>query len=170
MSADLPPDSRGLQFKCPRQKMGITRSMLLKASESRWLATRLPNYPFARKAVRRFMPGEAVEDALRECSALAEAGMSTVITRLGENIAQSDEARAVAAHYLDTLAVIQSRQLPTHISVKLTQLGLDIDHAQAVESVQSLMRAAAPETVWIDMEYSRYTDATLDVFRQARAS
>jgi proline dehydrogenase len=150
--------------------MGVMRSLLLKASESRWLAARLPTWPFAHKAVRRFMPGETVEDAMRECGVLAEAGIQTVITRLGENIAIADEARAVGAHYLDTLALIQSRRLPTHISVKLTQLGLDIDRAQTADSVSSLMRAAAPDTVWIDMEYSRYVDATIAVFEQARAS
>ncbi|MGQ0562701.1 MAG: proline dehydrogenase family protein [Gemmatimonadota bacterium] len=146
------------------------RTLLLKASVSPWLASRLPSYPFARRAVRRFMPGEQPADALRECAALSERGLRTVITRLGENIAQPEEAAAVAAHYNDVIDDIRSRQLPTQVSVKLTQLGLDVNPARASENVQTLMRAARAETIWIDMEGSAYTDATIHVFRSARAA
>ncbi|MGQ0814079.1 MAG: proline dehydrogenase family protein [Gemmatimonadota bacterium] len=147
--------------------MALMRTLLLKASESRWLASHLPNYPFARQAVRRFMPGEDVKDALRECAALAEKGIGTVVTRLGENIAQSEEATVVTAHYTEVLRDIRANRLPTHVSVKLTQLGLDIDASHASDSVAALMRQAAPDTLWIDMEGSRYTDATISVFREA---
>jgi proline dehydrogenase len=150
--------------------MATMRSLLLKASESPWLAARLPNYPFARKAVRRFMPGETAADALRECAALQALGIGTVITRLGENITLLDEAASVTAHYADVLADIRRRALQTHISVKLTQLGLDIDATRARVSVEALMKTAAPDPVWIDMEGSRYRDITLNLFREARAT
>lgn len=152
--------------------MGAVRSALLKASESRWLAENLPHYPFARRAVRRFMPGESVAEALEACDALAKLGIGTVITQLGENIAELKQAAAVTNHYGAVLGDIKSRGLPTHISVKLTQLGLDIgpDHAFAFAGVETLMRQAIADPVWIDMEGSRYTDATLGVFRAARAT
>lgn len=150
--------------------MGVMRSILLRASESPQLAKRLPNYPFARRAVRRFMPGESEEDALKECAVLAPRGLGTVLTRLGENITQLEEASAVTSHYAAVLADIQRRALPTHISIKLTQLGLDIDAEQATGSVTALMRHASPDPIWIDMESSRYTDVTLDIFRHARAA
>ncbi len=150
--------------------MGAMRSVLLKASQSRWLAQRLPSYPFARRAVRRFMPGESVDDALRECAVLQSQGIGTVITRLGENITELAAADAVTQHYIETLAAIHTRGISTHASVKLTQLGLDIELAQSVESVRALMRAATPDPVWIDMEGSAYTDVTIDVARQARAT
>jgi proline dehydrogenase len=148
--------------------MGIARKLLLKGAESRWLATHLPNYPFARRAVRRFMPGERSEDALGECQALEARGIRTVITRLGENIARVEDASAVTMHYQDVLNNIRQRNLPTHISVKLTQLGMDVDHSFALKSVRTLMEAAAAEPVWIDMEGSRYTKATIDLFNCAR--
>lgn len=116
------------------------------------------------------MPGESEQDALQECALLAPRGIGTVLTRLGENITQLEEASAVTSHYAALIADIQARQLPTHISVKLTQLGLDIDARHATNSVTALMRHAAPDPIWIDMESSRYTDVTLDVFRQARAA
>ena len=148
--------------------MGISRTVLLKASESRWLANHLPQYPFARKAVRRFMPGESAEDALRECVVLQSAGIATVLTRLGENTTRLEEAASVTTHYLEVLREIRQRKLPTHASVKLTQLGLDIDSAHALQSVQTLMQAATPEPIWIDMEGSRYTSATIELFLAAR--
>ena len=146
------------------------RTLLLKASESKWLASHLPNYPFARKAVRRFMPGEHVDDALRESEVLSRRGIATVITRLGENITDLNAATEVTTHYTNVLADIKRKRLPTHVSVKLTQLGLDIDPGHAMASVQRLMSSAAPDPLWIDIESSRYTDITIDAFKQARAT
>jgi proline dehydrogenase len=151
--------------------MGLLRSVLLKGSESKWLATNLPRLAFSRRAVRRFMPGEALDDALRECNQLASAGIGSVITRLGENVTSLSEADAVHAHYLEALNDIGRRALPTHLSVKLTQLGLDISPEHAALRTQSVTAASA-ETgapVWIDMESSRYTEVTIDIFRRTRA-
>ena len=149
--------------------MTIARRILLAASESSWLAKHLPSHPFARRAVRRFMPGETAADALRECAALSTIGIRSVITRLGENIAQIDDASAVTRHYLEVLREIVRAGHPTHVSVKLTQLGFDIDRAATLHSVQTLMREARLEPIWIDMEGSRYTEPTVELFRNARA-
>ena len=148
--------------------MAVMRGLLLRASESKWLAAHLPNYPFARRAVKRFMPGENVEDALSECASLQQRGIKTVITRLGENIRDIGQANEVTAHYVDVLNTIQRRGLPTNVSVKLTQLGLDIDQKKATESVIRIMRSAGDDPVWVDIEYSRYVDVTLEVFNAAR--
>lgn len=151
--------------------MSLMRAALLKAAESQWLAHNLPRYAFSRRAVRRFMPGEDLGDALSECQRLAGRGVGSVITRLGENITSLLEAHSVRDHYINALADIQRRAVPTHLSVKLTQLGLDISleetaaHMVAISSESS--RIGAP--VWIDMESSRYVDSTLEVFRRTRA-
>ena len=151
--------------------MSLLRSLLLKGSESRWLAHNLPRFAFSRRAVRRFMPGESLGEALDECEKLAQARMGSVITRLGENITSVSEANAVHTHYLAALSDIGRRGLPTHLSVKLTQLGLDISPDHATKCTVSIAGAsqsiAAP--VWIDMESSRYTQVTLDVFAATRA-
>jgi proline dehydrogenase len=150
--------------------MGLLRFAFLKGAESQWLARNLPRYAFSRRAVRRFMPGESLEDAFSECARLAAGGVGTVITRLGENITAIEEADAVSAHYLDALSDIARRALPTHLSVKLTQLGLDISADRAAAYVDEIAGAAAEMSapVWIDMESSRYTDVTIDVFRRTR--
>ena len=151
--------------------MSLMRSALLKAADSQWLAHNLPRFAFSRRAVRRFMPGEALTDALAECQLLGERGVGSVITRLGENITSLAEAHAVKDHYLSALSDIHRRNVPTHLSVKLTQLGLDISLDETATHVRTITAASrefgAP--VWIDMESSRYVDVTLDVFRRIRA-
>jgi len=150
--------------------MSLARSLLLWGSQSSWLEAQMRRRAFARRAVRRFMPGEELEAALAASADLVERGTAgTVLTQLGENLAQRSEADAVRRHYLDVLDRIATRALPTQISVKLTQLGLDFDVDDCVSALESLAARAAPGLVWVDMEDSRYTGATLDVFRRVRA-
>jgi proline dehydrogenase len=150
--------------------MSLLRSALLKGSESQWLARNLPRFAFSRRAVRRFMPGESLREALDECAQLAQLQTASVITRLGENIDSIAEANAVFTHYLDALADIGRRALPTHLSVKLTQLGLDISADHAVHCTRKIAEASTQigAPVWIDMESSRYVNVTLDVFARTR--
>ncbi len=152
--------------------MGLLRTALLKGSESRWLQRRVTGSGVARRAVRRFMPGEDVQAALAAAEELERRGMSSVLTRLGENVSDIAEACEVTDHYLEVLDEISRRSLPCHLSLKLTQFGLDIDRDAAAEEVGRLVdRASHLENfVWIDMEGSSYTDATLDIFRSLRAS
>jgi len=150
--------------------MGVMRTLLLAGSQSRWLRERAPRYRFVRRTVERFIPGETVEAALEAGRALQEQGIGTVFTYLGENIADAREAEAVAAHYVDVLARIRGWARPAEISVKLTQLGLDLDPELCYANVRRLLEAAAPhQTVWIDMESSPYVDITLEIYRRARA-
>lgn len=142
------------------------RNALLWASRNPWLAERVPRYRFAKSAVRRFMPGESLEDALEAARSFEPDRIDTVITCLGENISTRAEADAVAAHYLDALERIAASRLDTHVSVKLTQLGLDIDPELTERHVRDIARRAAHHhnVVWIDMESSAYVDRTLALF------
>ena len=116
------------------------------------------------------MPGEDVGSALDASSTFARERMGTVITALGERVTNRDEADAVRDHYLELLDQIKERGLPTHVSVKLTHLGLDLDREVCLARVRALAtRAEQTGTfLWIDIEESWYVDATLDVFRRAR--
>ena len=100
--------------------------MLLKASRSRWLAQQLRDRRFFQRAVRRFMPGETLDAALDAAAQFGKAGIGSVLTELGEQVTNRAAAAAVRDHYLGVLERIQRRKLPAHISVKLTQLGLDL--------------------------------------------
>ena len=149
--------------------MGLMRAALLAGSESGWLRETATRRPAVRRAVARFMPGERVEDALDAAAALRALALGAVLTRLGENVRDAEEAGEVTRHYLDVLDRV--RGLPAEISVKPTQLGLDLDHGLCEANLRVLVeRAKATDNfVWIDMEQSRYTDATLALCLTMRA-
>ena len=151
--------------------MGLLRRALLAGSQSRWLRERAMRRAFVRRAVSRFMPGEEAADALAAAEGLRRAGLGAVLTRLGENVATEAEADAVAAHYLDLLERVKGDGGAVEISVKPTQLGLDLDEERCAARLLALAaRAEATGNfVWIDMEQTAYTDATLRLVRQARA-
>ncbi len=146
------------------------RRMLLWGSENPWLARRLPSHRFVQRAVRRFMPGERLEDALAEAAVLAGQGTPTTLTLLGENVETAEQATGVVDEFLRILDEAENRELDVEVSVKLTHFGLDQDRDRARSHVATLaQRAAGTGTVWVDMEGSAYTDVTLDVFRDLRA-
>ncbi len=146
------------------------RSVLLWASENAFLARRLPRFGFVRRAVRRFMPGEASEDALREATRLGTERLASVFTLLGENVTQPDEAGVVVEHYRGLLNQIVERSLDSEVSVKLSQLGLDLDEALCASNLEAIVAAGrtADRTIWVDIESSPYVDATLRIYRHAR--
>lgn len=151
--------------------MGIVRSTLLMASQNSWLREKAPRYEFIRRSVERFLPGESMDDALGAARRLADSRIGTLLTHLGENVNDPAEAEAVTGHYLQVLDRIRATGLPSEISVKLTQLGLDLDAGLAYANLARLIAQSPPEkTVWIDMEQSPYVDVTLELYRKARAA
>jgi len=151
--------------------MGFARTVLLKASRSQWLTRQLRERRFFQRAARRFMPGEALDDALEAAAQFGKAGLGSVLTELGEQVTNRAEAAAVRDHYLGVLEKIQRRKLPAHISVKLTHLGVEASREGCVQDVLKLAARAeqARSFLWIDMEESRYVDMTLEVYRRAKA-
>ena len=89
-------------------------------------------------------------------------------TRLGENIADPAQAQAVADHYLELLARIKAAEVDGEISVKPTQLGLDLDEDMCLGHLRTLAAAAEAQGsyLWIDMEDSSYVDRTLDLYQR----
>jgi len=149
------------------------RRILVSASESEWLRRRAPRAPFVRRAASRFLPGEGVDDALSAARRLADDGIGSLLTHLGENVRDRAEVETVAGQYLDLLDRIRAAALPSEISVKLTQLGVDLDKEFCFTHLAKLIeyasaKDAAGQTVWIDMEQSRYLDVTLDLHQRAR--
>jgi proline dehydrogenase len=151
--------------------MSLMRSTLLAISDNRWMRRNAPKVWFIRKAVRRFMPGERAEDALAAGAALVSDGIHVILTQLGENIAELAEADAVTEHYLTVIDAIAARGLPGQVSIKPTQMGLDIDAARCLANVRRLAARAQAhgQYLWIDMEQHGYVDATLDLYRALRA-
>jgi proline dehydrogenase len=146
------------------------RSLLLWASVNPWMRESFPRYSFVRRAVSRFMPGEEVKDALAASAEFEKQGISTILTLLGENVKDEAAARDVVRHYEGVLDQIRSAGLDAEVSVKLTHLGLDLGPGCAGDLLLALVEGAARRgtMVWVDMESSAYTQATIDVFRRVR--
>jgi len=150
---------------------GVLRSLLLWCASNPWLSSHVPHWGFARRAVKRFMPGEDLEAALKAAGEFKAQGVGSLLTRLGENVKNLSEASEVVEHYESVFARVAAAGLSSEVSVKPTQLGLDIDSAAAYANLERLARAAAKAKcfLWIDMEGSAYTQATLDFYRRLRA-
>lgn len=147
------------------------RRLLLWMARNAWLKEHLPRLPFARRAVRRFMPGETPEEALQAGERIATDGIGLLYTRLGENLVDLGEAEAVTEQYHHLLDEIERRGLDAEVSVKLTQLGLDLDPDAALGHMAALADHAARlnGTAWIDMEGSAYTETTIGLYERLLA-
>jgi len=144
------------------------RSALLYMAGNERMQRTIPTLPFAQRAVRRFMPGERVEDAFDAAERLRDERIGILFTRLGENISSLDEADEVAAHYRAVLERDVARAHPTgpiEISIKPTQLGLEQDSGACLAHCHAIAERCAKSGTWfwIDMEGSAYTDATMDL-------
>src|SRR5271154_2348834 len=158
-----------LTFYHEPTSMSLMRSALLAASQNRWLREQAPRYNFVRRNVSRFMPGEKLEDAFATVQQLATQNIGAVLTALGENVTDRNEAAAETDHYCKVLKEITAQNLNAEISVKLTHLGLDLDNAFCYSNLEKLIaQSPAEETVWIDMEQSAYVDRTLAIYTRAR--
>jgi len=122
----------------------------------------------ARRLASRFVAGETLDSAAAAVRELNAKGISASLDLLGESVTKADEARACAASVVEILERIAADKLDCNVSVKLTQLGLDLDRALCVENVRRIVDRGRDLgiSVRIDMESSAHTQRTLDLFEQ----
>jgi proline dehydrogenase len=115
---------------------------------------------------RRFIAGETIDEAIDAARALEAAGLLHTLDHLGESVSSLAEADRATRDYLTIIDRIATSGIGRNLSLKLTQLGLDVDRASAVDNLRKILERAEPAGffVRIDMESSHYTQATLDIF------
>jgi proline dehydrogenase len=147
----------------------MLRSFLLYLSEREALKSFLSRYALGRRLAGRFIAGEELDDAVRVVRRLTGEGFAVTLDYLGESVHETQHAEQARDVYLSILDRLEAEGIQSHISVKLTQLGLDIDEALACRNVRAICERAARfrSFVRIDMESSAHTDATLRVLRAA---
>jgi proline dehydrogenase len=125
---------------------------------------------FTRRAVRRFMPGEGLADALTAARNLQDGEIGATLTQLGENVTGEQDAAAVERHYGVVFDAVADAGLNAEISIKPTQLGMDVRSGLAEEAALRLAQRSAEmrRVLWIDMEGSAYTDRTIALYRSLR--
>jgi proline dehydrogenase len=145
----------------------LSRIFFLWASRRRLLASFATAFPLTRRMVRRFVAGDRLGDALESLDTIRTQGMTWTVDVLGESVASRDMAIAAADTYIDTLNALDERGLDANVSLKLTQMGLEIDRDFCRENVGRVVARAREigAFVRIDMEDHTKTDVTLEFVR-----
>lgn len=146
----------------------MLRAGLLWLSEQPHVFRLVRGSALARRFAQRFVAGETGEAAIAALGELNRAGLSATVDLLGEAVMQANAATVARDTYLRLLDLIHQARAEANISVKLTQMGLDIDEAMCVENVRAIIARARDHRsfVRIDMEGSAYTERTLRLFRE----
>ena len=151
--------------------MALLRSAFIVLSQNRLLRRFGERSQVGRKLSSRFVAGMEIEDALRVAEAINRQGMKVTLDSLGESVTSDVEAHRSADVYHRLLDSIAERKLSANVSVKLTQMGLELSPGLAEGIVEDLVRHAreAGSFVRIDMEGSQFTQVTLDIVRRLHA-
>jgi len=147
------------------------RALLLRLSESKRLAPWMMRNRVSRSVARRFVAGESLNEAVAAARSLNRAGYLVSLDLLGENVADESGARRAADGYLAIFDRISREQLDANVSLKLTQLGLDLSENLCRKLLEKIVAHAAglSNFVRVDMEGSAYTQRTVDIIKSVRA-
>ncbi|MGD0404090.1 MAG: proline dehydrogenase family protein [Candidatus Acidiferrales bacterium] len=147
------------------------RSFLLHLSESKRLAPLIMHNSLSRRVARRFVAGESLDDAVEVARRVNGAMQLASLDLLGENVSDEAGARQAAENYLAIFARIDREKLDSNVSLKLTQLGIDLSEGLCQELLEKIIARAAAQGnfVRIDMEGSPYTERTVEITKRVRA-
>jgi proline dehydrogenase len=126
--------------------------------------------PVVKYFSKRYIAGDRLEDAVKTVAALNAGGMMCTMDVLGESVAERELAAAMRNDCLGVIDTITARKLDSNLSIKLTQLGLDIEYEFTLANVRELVQHARKVNnfVRIDMEDSGTTDRTFDIYKTLR--
>ena len=149
----------------------MTKSVFVYLSKSQRIKNFLIRFKSFNNVTRRFVAGEELSDAVEAISRLNRKGISASFDHLGESIASETETRKEVDEYVRVLDSIAENALDSNVSIKLTQLGLDVSRELCYLNTRKIVEAARAYNnfVRIDMEDSSKTDGTLEVFKRLRA-
>ncbi len=147
------------------------RAFFLWLADRRWLGRVAMRTPLLRAMPLRFVAGTTLDQAITAVRALNKTGASATLDVLGESVSDRASADRAAAAYVETIERIAAEKLDANVSIKLTQMGLDLGVAECLAVLAPIVEAGARHQIFvrIDMESSDYTDRTLEVVDQLRA-
>jgi len=151
--------------------MPILRSAFIALSRNQLLRHFSERSAIGRRMSSRFVAGMEIEDVLRAARSMQDQGIASTLDSLGENVSTPEQARHSADIYHQLLDAIAARKLNANVSLKLTQMGMDLSRDLAAEIVSGLVdhAVAVNSFVRVDMEGSEYTQATIDLVRTLHA-
>ncbi|MBI3621152.1 MAG: proline dehydrogenase family protein [Nitrospirae bacterium] len=145
----------------------MLKRLLLALSDSTWARRAVTHSPLGRRMARRFVAGETLDEAVAAIRALNIQRLAATVDHLGEHVHSPADAIRAADGALAILDRIAAERLDANLSIKLTQLGLDLDESLCLEQMRRILTRAGERRIFvrIDMESSRYTDRTLAICR-----
>ena len=148
----------------------MLRAFLLYLSNATWVRNIVTRWRVARKMASRFVAGDTFEDALIAIRKLNEKGLYTTLDNLGENVTSSAEAMKATDAYIDIFQRLNDEGVKSNCSVKLSQLGLELDFDLCLSNMRRIATRAAEygTVVRIDMEDSSTVDRTIQVYHTLR--
>jgi proline dehydrogenase len=148
--------------------LSVSKALFQALAASKGLKTIASRYGMRseRSFARRFVAGETVDEAIAAARELEATGLSQTLDYLGESVATMAEADAATRTYIGLLNTIAASGIGRNVSVKLTQLGLNVDRATCVDNLRRILDPATTHGFFVrlDMEDSRYTQVTFDIF------
>ncbi len=150
--------------------MPVLRDAFLAMSTNSLVQRFVVGFPLSRRVTRRFVAGEKLEEAIALVKKLNAQGLYVTFDVLGEAVKQESEARAAKDEYLRALDAIDASKVKSEVSVKLSQMGIDLSPELCLDNMRQIIRRARtiPTLVTIDMEDSQHTQATLNIFKTLR--
>jgi len=148
----------------------VIRSAVLGVTERSVTRKLVTDTKIGRRVAQRFVAGVSLEDAIGAARSLNEEGLKVSLDHLGEHVSNLEEAESCKDSYVTCVAAIDAAGLEANISVKLTQLGMGLDDAIASAHVGEIAAGAASigMSVTIDMEDSKYTEATISIYERVQ--
>lgn len=148
----------------------MLRSFLLYLSSAGWARRLVTGFFLSRRMARRFVAGETLDEAIKAAEDMNDKGLLVSMDHLGESVTDEQMARQATEDCINLLDGIYLNKINANVSVKLTQLGLDIDETLCIDNMRHILTKASEvgTSVNIDMESSKHTDATLRIFRLLR--
>lgn len=143
------------------------RAVLLYLTHATWARRIVTGFAPAWYVASRFVAGQTIADAIRVAGELNQQGISATLDFLGESVTDPHEARLARDEILNLLDAIHASGVSSGVSVKPSQLGIEIDRGLALENMRSILKRAREHSLFVrmDMEESALVDATLHVFR-----
>ncbi len=144
------------------------RSLFIYLSKAEWARRLVTRWSFAWRAASRFVAGEKLEDAIRVIKVLNAKGINATLDHLGENTSNPEESHQATRDILQALDAIEEAGASANVSIKLTQIGLQLDDKLCEENLKEILTHAKERGnyVRVDMEDSPWTDKTLDMCRR----
>ena len=148
----------------------MLKSFLLYLSKIGWARRMISGWPIARRAASRFVAGDSPEDALSAINTLNAKGLYTTLDQLGEDVSSADEAGAARDQYLAVFQHLDAGNLKSNASLKLSQMGLNLDFDMCLANAESIVREADRFGIFVrlDMEEATTIERTIQIYRSLR--